>query len=230
MSNSQSNRLIAKAFLNEVEKTYYELITLAEQNKIQIDIKTFGKLGYWERLDILHRIECHKDTPDFPLSSSLQDELEEIDPQAEKERIDGFQILEKLSPFERLISLSVHLYFSVLTGGYNEEENALIYKNLLIRLGVFYCGGFDIKKPLFDHAEIGKKGAIKRHEKMNELKEWAIKIYSKQEWKSANYAAEKLKPEIMQHGENIGARLIPNNAQRTISQWFRSAKNLKTIR
>jgi hypothetical protein len=230
MSNSKSNRLIAKAFFNEVEKTYYELISLAEQNQIQIDIKTFGTLGYWERLDILYRIEGQDDAPDFPTSSSLQDELEETDPQAEKERIDGFQTLEKLSLLERLISLSVHLYLSLLTGGYHEEENALIYKRLLIRLGIFYGGGFENKKPLFDHVEIGKKGAIKRHEKMNELKEWAIELYSQNEWKSANYAAEILKSEIMQQGEKIGARLIPNNAQRTISQWFRSAKSLKKIR
>ena len=67
----------------------------------------------------------------------------------------------------------------------------------------------------------GIDGSTKRHNKMRELKAWAIEKYREKNWQSANVAAFDLTEQITEHGKKIGAHLSPANAQRTIAEWFR---------
>lgn len=73
----------------------------------------------------------------------------------------------------------------------------------------------------FNFSEIGKNGAKKRHASMNKLRDWAVVKYRAGTWPSANQAAHELKDSVIQHGRTIGANLEPQNAQRTIANWFR---------
>jgi hypothetical protein len=70
-------------------------------------------------------------------------------------------------------------------------------------------------------ASLGKNGATVRHEKMRQLRDFALSIYNPQEWKSANQAAFDLKEKILAHSRIVGANLTPSNAQRTIAEWLR---------
>lgn len=74
-----------------------------------------------------------------------------------------------------------------------------------------------------DYSAMGAKGAKKRHARMKELEKWAIVQYRVKTWPSANKAAYELKDCVMAHGRNIGANLTPDNAQRTIAEWFRKS-------
>lgn len=69
----------------------------------------------------------------------------------------------------------------------------------------------------------GKAGAKKRHARMTELKEWALKEHKAGTWKSANHAASELMPKVLKHSDEIGANLAPSNAQRTIAEWIRKS-------
>lgn len=70
----------------------------------------------------------------------------------------------------------------------------------------------------------GKLGGIKRHESMRMLKEWAIEKYKAKKWPSANKAAHELKPEILAKAVQFDIKLSSENAQRTITEWFRESK------
>ena len=87
------------------------------------------------------------------------------------------------------------------------------------------------------HSERGTKGAIKRHEPMRLLKQWAILEFKKGDWEkkkgSANKAACDLKDRVMAHGKTIEANLSPQNAQGTIASWisdYRTRLAAKTTR
>ena len=70
---------------------------------------------------------------------------------------------------------------------------------------------------------MGAKGASIRHLPMATLKGWAVARYRSGSWKSANAAAHSLVDEVLAHGRTIGAHLAPENAQRTIAEWFRKS-------
>lgn len=72
-------------------------------------------------------------------------------------------------------------------------------------------------------SNIGKKGVTTRHGPMNTLKDWSIAKYRAKEWKTASEAAYALQDEIMSHGRTINANLAPQNAVRTIAEWFRKS-------
>jgi hypothetical protein len=73
-------------------------------------------------------------------------------------------------------------------------------------------------------SKLGKAGAKKRVDPMNNLRLWAIEKYKeKDDWKSANQAAHTLKESVIKHGRTINARLTEENAQRTIAEWFRKS-------
>jgi hypothetical protein len=74
-----------------------------------------------------------------------------------------------------------------------------------------------------DFAACGKRGADRRHAKTRELKNYAVGLFEAQEWKSPAVAANTLKDKIIKHGQSIGINLIPDNAQRTISGWFKES-------
>jgi hypothetical protein len=76
---------------------------------------------------------------------------------------------------------------------------------------------------VFDPVANGKKGGIKRHEKMTELQLFAIEKYRAGQWKSANQASHALKDSIIKHGRGMRAYLSEENAQRTIAEWFRKS-------
>lgn len=67
------------------------------------------------------------------------------------------------------------------------------------------------------------KGVEKRHERMRQLRDFAVGEYRAGRWVSANEAAHKLEGRVLAEGERIGARLMQSNAQRTIAGWFRAA-------
>ena len=73
------------------------------------------------------------------------------------------------------------------------------------------------------YSENGKKGAEKRHQKTNELKEWTLAEYRKGKWPSANAAAYDLATKVYEKGKTIGATLSKPNAQRTIAEWIRKS-------
>lgn len=74
------------------------------------------------------------------------------------------------------------------------------------------------------HAEFrlhGMNGAEQRHAKNRELKAFALEKYRAKTWRSANEAANKLLPEVMAKGVELGTRLSESNGQRTLAEWFR---------
>ncbi len=75
----------------------------------------------------------------------------------------------------------------------------------------------------FYFSALGKRGSDKRHAPMQELKTWAVTKYRAGTWRSANKAAHTLKDAVIEHGKTIGADLSPDNAQRTIAEWFRKS-------
>lgn len=221
---------IASAFAREVEDTYFEILSIAEWAKIPIEIQQLNRVGYWELLDSLYR--ATDGMSEIYTLLVEQELIEASNPNAEEERIKGFLDLEKLKPIERIFALSTHLHLSLLAGRHDANSLFHGYKSVLIRLGIFYEQYGKPTKPTFSHSEIGKLGATKRHLKTYELKEFAIDLYKKNEWKSASAAAKELKQEIMSHGRKIGRVMSDDNAQRTISEWIRNeiknAKKLKT--
>lgn len=70
----------------------------------------------------------------------------------------------------------------------------------------------------------GKKGADASHANKRALREWALDLYGETTWISAAAAAKSLKSKIVDHGKKLGVRLSEDNAERTITQWFREAK------
>lgn len=70
----------------------------------------------------------------------------------------------------------------------------------------------------------GKKGADASHAKKRALREWALGLYGENTWISSAAAAKSLKSKIVDHGKKLGVRLSEDNAERTITQWFREAK------
>jgi hypothetical protein len=72
-------------------------------------------------------------------------------------------------------------------------------------------------------AACGKQGADRRHAKMRELKNYAVGLFEAQEWKTPAVAANTLKNQIIKYGQSIGVNLVPDNAQRTISAWFKES-------
>ena len=72
-------------------------------------------------------------------------------------------------------------------------------------------------------AELGAKGAAKRHAPYVKLRAWTVEKYRAGEWPSANKAAHELKDSVIAHGRTIGANLTAENAQRTIAEWIRKS-------
>lgn len=99
---------------------------------------------------------------------------------------------------------------------------ALAYANKILR-GEELSQEEKEKAQQQNFSALGKKGANKRHAPTRVLRQYAIELYKSGSWPSANQAAHSLKNEIVIHGKKIGAHLSPENAQRTISEWFRKS-------
>jgi hypothetical protein len=74
-----------------------------------------------------------------------------------------------------------------------------------------------------DFAACGKRGADRRHANMRALKKHAIALFETREWQTPAVAANTLKAQIIDYGRSIGVNLVPDNAQRTISAWFKES-------
>ena len=223
---SKSDRLLAKTFYRQVEDMFYEVLALAEGHEIKHGneklITYLNRIGYVERVDALERcIEEH----DF-LS-----EKDHLFTESDEAR-NRFLELESKTLTERFIALGVHLHISILCGQYSEPERVYLYRILLIRFGLYYSGIWDSPARTWgaqqvagakqiDFAELGRRGAVIRHEKKRQLRESALLLFKERQWPSANSAAFELKDRIVAEGKKMGVTLSEQNAQRTIAEWFR---------
>ena len=75
-----------------------------------------------------------------------------------------------------------------------------------------------------DFAELGRTGAMKRHAKLTQLRQWTVDRYrAGSAWSSANQAAHALLPAVLDQARIIGASITAQNAQRTIAEWLRKS-------
>lgn len=68
----------------------------------------------------------------------------------------------------------------------------------------------------------GQKGAAKRNEKYNHIKEYASNLYEGGRYPSAHAAAYELADIVLEFAESVGARMSKPNAQRTIAEWLKA--------
>jgi len=114
----------------------------------------------------------------------------------------------------------------------NNVEKALdlladsVSANNLALQGSLHLGNFYSRKA--ERAINGKAGAQKRHAKTTELKEWTLRKYEAGAWKSANQAASELVSEVLEQSQKTGANLTKSNAQRTIAEWIRESKKIRS--
>lgn len=73
---------------------------------------------------------------------------------------------------------------------------------------------------IVDFSKLGKKGADIKNAPMKALEKWAVSLYEKGKWASANQAAFELRDQVVAHGRIINAVLKPSNAQKTIAKWI----------
>jgi hypothetical protein len=93
--------------------------------------------------------------------------------------------------------------------------------NDLALQGALHLSNFFNRKA--ERVSNGRAGARKRHEKLDELRAWALERYKSGTWRSANHAASELLPDVLKRSEEIGANLTKSNGQRTIAEWIRKS-------